>query len=258
MLLFISISIKYNFHHFIWNVCVPLALKWVSFIGIYRWILLLLFLNPKLYPMILSGVFIPLTFNRIIDKYILLFYCLFLFLSLSFVFKSSLFFVFNYFTLFLSSLVAQMVNVCLQCGRPRFNPWVGMVSWRRKWQPILVFLLGESQGRRSLEGCRLWCLWVAHGWSDLAAAASILAWKSHGWGLVNYSPWGRKKSERIERLHFHFHSFLSCSLMVHLILCIYNFIFSICTLIAGFDLCLLWSSYILTYNYTTYFKLIII
>ena len=99
---------------------------------------------------------------------------------------------------------------------------------------------------------------VAHGWSDLAAAASILAWKSHGWGLVNYSPWGRKKSERIERLHFHFHSFLSCSLMVHLILCIYNFIFSICTLIAGFDLCLLWSSYILTYNYTTYFKLIII
>ena len=28
--------------------------------------------------------------------------------------------------------------------------------WRRKWQPIPVFLPGESQGRRSLVGCRLW------------------------------------------------------------------------------------------------------
>ena len=28
--------------------------------------------------------------------------------------------------------------------------------WRRKWQPTLVFLPGESQGLRSLVGCRLW------------------------------------------------------------------------------------------------------
>ena len=28
--------------------------------------------------------------------------------------------------------------------------------WRRKWQPTPVFLLGESQGRGSLVGCRLW------------------------------------------------------------------------------------------------------
>ena len=28
--------------------------------------------------------------------------------------------------------------------------------WRRKWQPTPVFLLGESQGRRSLVGCHLW------------------------------------------------------------------------------------------------------
>ena len=28
--------------------------------------------------------------------------------------------------------------------------------WRRKWQPIPVFLPGESQGWRSLVGCRLW------------------------------------------------------------------------------------------------------
>ena len=45
--------------------------------------------------------------------------------------------------------------------------------WRRKWQPIPVFLPG----------------------------------KSHGWrGLVDYSPWGSKESDMIELLHFHFHA----------------------------------------------------
>ena len=30
------------------------------------------------------------------------------------------------------------------------------MHWRRKWQPTPVFFPGESQGRRSLGGCRLW------------------------------------------------------------------------------------------------------
>ena len=30
------------------------------------------------------------------------------------------------------------------------------MHWRRKWQPTQVFLPGESQGRGSLLGCRLW------------------------------------------------------------------------------------------------------
>ena len=30
------------------------------------------------------------------------------------------------------------------------------MPWRRKWQPTPVFLPGESQGQRSLVGCRLW------------------------------------------------------------------------------------------------------
>ena len=30
------------------------------------------------------------------------------------------------------------------------------IHWRRKWQPTPVFLPGESQGRGSLVGCRLW------------------------------------------------------------------------------------------------------
>ena len=31
-----------------------------------------------------------------------------------------------------------------------------LLPWRRKWQPTPVFLPGESQGRKSLVGCRLW------------------------------------------------------------------------------------------------------
>ena len=30
------------------------------------------------------------------------------------------------------------------------------MHWRRKWQPIAVFLPGESQGQGNLVGCRLW------------------------------------------------------------------------------------------------------
>ena len=35
-----------------------------------------------------------------------------------------------------------------------------------------MFLPGESQGRGSLVGCRLWGRRVGHDWSDLAAAAA--------------------------------------------------------------------------------------
>ena len=46
------------------------------------------------------------------------------------------------------------------------------LHWRRKWQPTPVFLPGESQGRRSLVGCRLWGHRVGHDWSDSAAGAA--------------------------------------------------------------------------------------
>ena len=37
-----------------------------------------------------------------------------------------------------------------QCRRRGFDPWVGKIPWRRKWQPTPVFLPGESPGQRSL------------------------------------------------------------------------------------------------------------
>ena len=39
-----------------------------------------------------------------------------------------------------------------QYRRRGFDPWVGKIPWRRKWQPNLVLLPGKSHGQRSLEG----------------------------------------------------------------------------------------------------------
>ena len=36
-----------------------------------------------------------------------------------------------------------------QCRRCKFNPWVERSPWRRKWQPIPVFLPGKSHGQRN-------------------------------------------------------------------------------------------------------------
>ena len=60
-------------------------------------------------------------------------------------------------------------RIHLQCGRPGFDPWVGKIPWRRKWQSTPGLLPGESHGQRS---------------------------------LVGYSPWGLKESDTTERLHF--------------------------------------------------------
>ena len=39
---------------------------------------------------------------------------------------------------------------CLQCRRPRSDPWVRKIQWRKEWQPIPLFLPGETHGQRSL------------------------------------------------------------------------------------------------------------
>ena len=52
-----------------------------------------------------------------------------------------------------------------------FNPWVGKIPWRRKWQPTPVFMPVKLHGLRR---------------------------------LVGYSPWCHKESDMTELLHFHF------------------------------------------------------
>ena len=66
-----------------------------------------------------------------------------------------------------ASHVAQLVKNPSTCNagdarRREFKPRVGNIPWRGAWQPILVFLPGESHGQRS---------------------------------LVSYSPHGRKESD---------------------------------------------------------------
>ena len=56
-------------------------------------------------------------------------------------------------------------RICLQCGRPGFDPWVGKISWRMEWLPTLIFWPGEFH--------------------EL------------------YSPWGGKESKTTERLSLH-------------------------------------------------------
>ena len=53
--------------------------------------------------------------------------------------------------------------------RPRFDPWVGKIPWRRKWKSTPVLLPGKSHGQRS---------------------------------LVGYSPWGPKESDTTEQLNW--------------------------------------------------------
>ena len=54
-------------------------------------------------------------------------------------------------SLFLSFIFFSLpLCVCLQCRKLGFDPWVGKISWRRKWHPTPVFLPGEFHGRRNL------------------------------------------------------------------------------------------------------------
>ena len=56
----------------------------------------------------------------------------------------------------------------------RFDPWVGKIPWRRKWQPTPVFSPGEFRGQ---------------------------------WSLVGYSPWGCKELDTTERLTYSRYNF---------------------------------------------------
>ena len=43
--------------------------------------------------------------------------------------------------------VTQWRRIRPQCRRPGFDPWIGIIPWRRAWQPTPVFLPGKSMDR---------------------------------------------------------------------------------------------------------------
>ena len=69
-----------------------------------------------------------------------------------------------------ASLVAQMVRMCLQCGRPGFNSQIRKIPRRKGWQFTPVFLPGESRGQRCLAGYSPW----GHKESDTAGQMSTI------------------------------------------------------------------------------------
>ena len=67
----------------------------------------------------------------------------------------------------LASLVAQRVKR-LQCRRPGFDPWVGKIPWRSKWQPTPLKNPGGLPGKY-------------HGWRSLGATVMGLQTVGHDW-----------------------------------------------------------------------------
>ena len=81
--------------------------------------------------------------------------------------------------------VAQTVKVYLQCGRLGFNPLVGKISWRRKWQRTPVFLPGKSHGQRSVVG---YSPWGRKEWTQLSNFTHSLTHSLIlGSGMATYS-----------------------------------------------------------------------
>ena len=67
-----------------------------------------------------------------------------------------------------------------RCRRVWFNPWVGKISWRRKWQPTLVFLPGKFYGQRSLVSYSPWgCKRVRHDLEMKQQSSSKAAHHDH-------------------------------------------------------------------------------
>ena len=50
-----------------------------------------------------------------------------------------------------ASLVAQMLKNSPTIQETEFNPWIGKIPWRRKWQPTPLFLFEKSHGQKNLE-----------------------------------------------------------------------------------------------------------
>ena len=88
-----------------------------------------------------------------------------------------MFFDLNIWVCRLPRLLSSKESAC-QCRRRRkrgFNPWISKIPWRRKWQPIPLFLPEKSHGQSS---------------------------------LTVYSPWGRKELDMTEQLSMHTSGYL--------------------------------------------------
>ena len=78
-------------------------------------------------------------------------------------------------------MVAQMI-ICLQYRRPRFDPWIGKILWRRKWPPTPVFFPGEFHGQQGAWWATV--RGVATSWIRLSDWHTQWWWKDGGFCAV--------------------------------------------------------------------------
>ena len=75
-------------------------------------------------------------------------------------------------------LLVQSIKKLPAMQETRFDPWVRKIPWRRKWQPIPIFLPRKSHGQRRLAG------YIVHG---VTRVRNILVTKPQPlWGLPSY------------------------------------------------------------------------
>ena len=88
-------------------------------------------------------------------------------------------------------------KIWLQCRRCRFDPWFGKISWRRKWQPTLVFLPGDFHGQRSLVGSSPWGHKESESWAvKKAECQRIDAFELWCWRRLLRVPWPARRSNQ--------------------------------------------------------------
>ena len=95
----------------------------------------------------------------------------------------------------LASMWLRWWRIRLQCGRPRFDPWVGKIPWRRERLPTPVFWPGEFHGLYSqwrhkesdkTEWLKNMCVCVYIWWSKSINLLFILVRVSN-WHMYMYS-----------------------------------------------------------------------
>ena len=98
-------------------------------------------------------------------------------------------------------------RICLQCGRPEFDPWAGKIPWRRHGKPLQYSCLENPHGQRSLTACSPW----GHKESDMAEQLSTEQFLFSGIFRIFYIIWKQILLLLPSNLSaFYFFSLLNC------------------------------------------------